>query len=260
MKLEQKNAVVTGAGSGLGLAVAERFAQEGADVAILDLNIGKGTQEAERIAKATGRKVVAYPVDVANKVSVQKAFEAVERDFGAIHIFLNSAGISKIVPFLECSEQLWDQTLDINLKGAFLCCQAAVRSMVNHQVGGSVINMSSQSGRAGTSQYQAYCASKFGIVGLTQSIAQEFARQGIRANTICPGVVFTPLWDQQLGDYARKRNLQPEEVKPYFENSIPAGRLCTVEDVANAAVFLAEDASAYMTGQSLMLCGGAHML
>ena len=111
MKLEQKNAVVTGAGSGRGLAVAERFAQEGADVAILDLNIGKGTQEAERIAKATGRKVVAYQVDVANKVSVQKAFEAIERDFGAIHIFLNSAGISKIVPFLECSEQLWDLSL-----------------------------------------------------------------------------------------------------------------------------------------------------
>ena len=124
---------------------------------------------------------------------------------------------------------------------------------------GIVLNMSSQSGKVGNSHYAAYCASKFGIVGLTQSLAVEFAQDGVRVNALCPGIVMTSLWDQMLGGYARKRNLKPEEVRPYLEKRIPMGRLCTPEDVARTAVFLASDDSAYVTGQAINVSGGAIM-
>ena len=124
---------------------------------------------------------------------------------------------------------------------------------------GVILNMSSQSGKVGNSHYAAYCASKFGVIGLTQSLALEFAQSGIRVNALCPGVVFTPLWDKMLPDYAAKRNMKPEEVRPYLESKIPLGRLCTPEDVAQTAVFLASDDSSYLTGQALNLSGGSVM-
>ena len=119
--------------------------------------------------------------------------------------------------------------------------------------------MSSQSGKAGNSNYEAYCASKFGIIGLTQSLSMEFARNGIRINALCPGVVFTPLWDEQLGDYAKKRDMKPEEVRPYLENKIPIERSCTPEDIASMAIFIASDEASYITGQSINLSGGVIM-
>jgi NAD(P)-dependent dehydrogenase (short-subunit alcohol dehydrogenase family) len=124
---------------------------------------------------------------------------------------------------------------------------------------GVVMNMSSQSGKVGNSHYAAYCASKFGIIGLTQSLAVEFAGAGIRVNALCPGVVFTPLWETMIEDYAAKRNMTPEEVWPYFEGKIPLRRLCTAEDVAGTALFLASDAAAYITGQAINISGGAVM-
>ena len=148
--------------------------------------------------------------------------------------------------------------MNINLKGCYFCCQAAVTQMLK-QGGGSIINISSESGKRGGAQYAAYCASKFGIIGLTQSIAQEFAKKGIRANSVCPGVVQTPMWDKQRADYARKRNIKPEEVMDYFRNKIPMGRLCSFEDLAGIIKFLASDDSAYMTGQALNATGGSTM-
>jgi len=130
--------------------------------------------------------------------------------------------------------------------------------MLSHQ-GGVIINMSSQSGKVGNSHYAAYCASKFGIIGLTQSLAVEFAAQGIRVNAICPGVVPTPMWDTQIEDYARKRGLKPEEVMSYFESKIPMGRIGTAKDVAHAALFLASDEADYITGQALNVSGGSVM-
>lgn len=122
-----------------------------------------------------------------------------------------------------------------------------------------ILNMSSQSGKQGNSQYAAYCASKFGVIGLTQSLALEYAASGIRVNALCPGVVFTPLWEEMQTDYARKRGLKPEEVKRYLESKIPLGRLCDQRDVADLAVFLASDESAYMTGQAINVSGGTVM-
>jgi len=257
MRLKDRVAVVTGGGSGIGAQICKRFALEGALVAVADIKKEAALKTVDEIIKLNGVSK-AWAFDVSEKRLVENAAEEIESDLGPIDIWVNNAGISKVLPFLECSEELWDLTLKINLKGAFLGCQAAVRRMLPRKKG-VIINMSSQSGKAGNSNYEAYCASKFGIIGLTQSIAMEFARDGIRANALCPGVVFTPLWDEQLGDYAKKRNLKPEEVRPYLENKIPMGRLCTPEDVASMAVFIASDEASYITGQSINLSGGVIM-
>jgi len=257
MRLSGKIAVITGSGSGIGAAICRAFAEEGAAVAITDIRLQAAQEIAAEIARCNGR-VGTWAFDVSDRPAVEQAADQIEKQLGPIDVWVNNAGISRIVPFLECSEELWEQTLRINLKGAFIGCQAAIRRMLPRRQG-VVLNMSSQSGKVGNSQYTAYCASKFGIIGLTQSLAVEFAGAGIRVNALCPGIVMTPLWDQMLGDYARKRKLKPEEVRPYLEKRIPLGRLCTPEDVARTAVFLASDESDYLTGQALNVSGGMVM-
>lgn len=161
-------------------------------------------------------------------------------------------------PFLDCSEELWDLTIDVNLKATFLCCQVAITKMLEHG-GGTILNMSSLSGKKPSSWQTIYCASKFGVQGLTQSIAKEFADKNIRVNSICPGIVHTEMWDRLKYEYAKKRDLDPEEVLPYFEKNIPMHRLVDLKDVTQAAVFLLTDCSSYLTGQSINLVGGEWM-
>jgi len=257
MRLNNKVAVVTGGGSGIGAAICRMFAAEGAAVAVTDIHLQAAQEIATEIVLSGGRAGT-WAFDVSDRAAVEQAADQIENQLGPIDIWVNNAGISHIVPFLECSEELWDQTLRINLTGAFIGCQAAIRHMLPRRQG-VVLNMSSQSGKVGNSQYAAYCASKFGIIGLTQSLAVEFAGDRIRVNALCPGVVMTPLWDQMSGDYARKRNLNLEEVRPYLERKIPMGRLCTPEDVARTAVFLASDDAAYLTGQAINVSGGVVM-
>ena len=256
-KLRGKVAVVTGGGGGIGRAICNALADEGAPVAVCDARMDAARAVADEV-RSRGGIADAWLFDVSNRAAVEKAVDAIEDAFGELDIWVNNAGISRIVPFLDCSDETWDLTLSVNLKGAFIGCQAAIRRMLPRKRG-AVINMSSQSGKTGNSHYAAYCASKFGVIGLTQSLAVEFARSGIRINAICPGVVFTSLWDGMVDDYARKRNLQPQEVRPYMESKIPMGRLCTPEDVARAVIFLASEDAAYITGQSLNLSGGSVM-
>ena len=256
MDFKGKTAVITGAGQGIGKALAQRFSNEGACVALLDRNEITVKASAVEINEAGGC-AIAIPTDVTEKESVFAAAAQTVKQFGSIDIWINCAGYSRILPFLDCSEEIWDRTIDINLKGTFLCCQAAVTYMREH--GGVIINFSSQSGKKGTNNYAAYCASKFGIRGLTQSVAVEFAHNGIRCNAVCPGVILTPMWDAQLDDYAKKRNIADSEVMPRFIRNTPLGRLCEFKDVGDLVTFLASDASSYMTGQSLNLTGGAYM-
>ncbi|MHC1693106.1 MAG: SDR family NAD(P)-dependent oxidoreductase [Sphaerochaetaceae bacterium] len=257
MCFKGKTAVVTGAGSGIGRAVAIRLAHEGADVALLDMNLENAQATVSEIV-AKGQKAIACKTDITGKDQVFAAAQAAVEAFGKIDLWVNCAGYSKIIPFLEHTEEIWDRTLDINLKGTFFCCQAAVTYMKHHG-GGNIVNFSSQSGKKGTNSYAAYCASKFGMIGLTQSVATEFAADNIRCNSICPSVVRTPMWDKQLSDYATKKNIKDEEVMPRFVKNTPLGRLCDYEDVTNLVVFLLSDNSSYMTGQALNLTGGACM-
>jgi 3-hydroxybutyrate dehydrogenase len=256
-RLVDRVAVVTGGGSGIGAGICRAFAREGAPVGVVDLNLEAAARVAAEI-EAEGGRAVALRADVTDAAAVATAADEVERTLGPTEIWVNNAGISRVVPFLDCTEELWDATLRVNLKGAFIGCQTAIRRMLPRRRG-VVLNMSSQSGKAGSSHYAAYCASKFGVIGLTQSLALEYARQGIRVNAICPGVVFTGLWDEQIEDYARKRGLPVDQVPPYLEEKVPMGRLCAVEDVAGTAVFLASDEAAFITGQAVNVTGGLVM-
>jgi NAD(P)-dependent dehydrogenase (short-subunit alcohol dehydrogenase family) len=256
-RLAGRVAVVTGGGGGIGAGICRAFAREGAVVAVADLNLESARRAAAEIA-AESRRATAYGFDVTEASAVTAAADEIERTLGPLEIWVNNAGISHVVPFLDLSEELWDAELRVNLKGTFIGCQAAIRRMLPRRRG-VVLNMSSQSGKMGASQYAAYCASKFGVIGLTQSLALEFARQGIRVNAICPGVVMTELWDNQIEDYARKRDLAVDQVRPYLEDKVPMGRLCTVDDVAGTAVYLASDEAAFVTGQAVNVTGGLVM-
>jgi len=256
-RLVGKSALVTGGGGGIGSAICSSFAAEGAVIAVSDIDL----EAAERVAAAingTGKRAIALSFDVADAAAAARAAERVESELGPVDIWVNNAGISHIVPFLDCTDELWDKTLRINLNGTFVGCREAIRRMLPRGRG-VILNMSSQSGKKGNSHYAAYCASKFGIIGLTQSLAVEFASSGIRVNALCPGVVMTPLWKQMKHDYAAKRGLKPEDLIPYLESRIPMGRLCRPEDVARVAVFLAGDEAAYITGEAVNISGGQIM-
>ena len=257
MELTDKVAVVTGGGSGIGAGLCRGFAREGAAVAVTDVDLAAAEKVAAEI-RAAGGRATAWAMNVCDSAQVNDVAKKIAADAGRIDIWVNNAGVSYIVPFLECDDALWDKTLAINLTGAFHGCRAALAQMTR-QGSGVILNMSSQSGKIGNARYAAYCASKFGIIGLTQSLALEFADRGIRGNALCPGVVMTPLWKEMLGDYAKKRNLAEADVIPYLESKIPLGRLATEDDVAATAVFLASDAASYVTGQAINVAGGAIM-
>lgn len=256
-RLDDKVMVITGAGSGMGAAMAKDFTARGAKVAVFDLDEDRGNKVVEEIC-SQGNQAMFYKVDVTNKAMIEQAVNKVEEAFGNITSWVNSAGVSKMKPFLDCEESLWDLTINVNLKATFLCCQVAITRMLEHG-GGQILNMSSLSGKKASSWQTIYCASKFGVQGLTQSIAKEFADQNIRVNSICPGIVQTEMWDKLKYEYAQKRNMDPEEVMPYFKKNIPMHKLVDLQDVINAAIFLLTDNSSYLTGQSINLVGGEWM-
>jgi len=256
-RLINKIAVVTGGGGGIGAEICSSFAEEGASVAVADIDIEAARKAADAINSA-GSRAIALAFDVTDIRATEQVADRIESELGPIDIWVNNAGVSNIVPFLDCSEEVWDNTLRINLKGTFIGCREAIGRM-RPRKRGVILNMSSQSGKRGSSHYAAYCASKFGIIGLTQSLAVEFAASGIRINALCPGVVMTALWKDMKKDYASKRGIKTEEVIPYLEKRIPMGRLCTPADIAGVAVFLASDESAYITGEAVNISGGQVM-
>jgi len=254
MRLQKRIAIVTGGGRGIGGGIAQRFAREGARVALADINM----DAAQRAAREIGSSAFAIKVDVSDRNSVEQMVTTVEKQLGPVDILVNNAGVSEVVPFLELDEATWDKHLDINLKGTFLCSQAVLKRMVRRR-SGKIINISSQSGKKGNIQFEAYCASKFGVIGLTQSMALEFAPYKINVNAVCPGVVWTPMWDEMAPQYAAKHNIPVNRVKEYIISRIPLARLCRIEDVAAVAVFLASKDADYLTGQAINVTGGAIM-
>ncbi len=243
MRLRNKVAIVTGAGRGIGEAIALAFAREGARVAVGDIDPKTAAATARRI----GRRALALTLDVSDSASVRAAFAAIDRAWGRIDVAVNNAAIEPIAPFLEITEERWDRILDVNLKGAFLVSQAAARRMVRARRGGVIINLSSVNAVVARPESAAYAASKGGIRQLTKASAIALAPYGIRVNAIGPGTVVTGLTRHLLRDATWRRSTL---------SRTPIGRTAEPREIAEVAVFLASAASSYMTGTTVYVDGG----
>ncbi len=253
-------AVVTGAAQGLGAAIVRRLADEGCHVVVADLNLEGAQQTAADVAAATGRRTLAVAVDVTQEDQVQALFAATKEHFGGVDILVANAGIVISGPLVEFDVNRWRKVIDVNLNGYFLCAKHAAALMIE-QRRGVIIQINSKSGKKGSYKNAAYAASKFGGVGLTQSLALELAEYGVRVNAICPGnLLDSPLWVESLySQYAQRLGISEEEVRQRYVDQVPMKRGCTYEDVTNAVVFLASDQASYMTGQAINVTGGQEM-
>lgn len=259
MRHENRKAVVTGAAQGIGQALARRLAMEGSDVAIMDINLEEAKKTAAALAAESGRKVTAVKVNVTDEAEVENAMKQAAAELGGIDLLVNNAGVLKSHYITEFPKKDWDFVLGVNLTGAFLCVKHASKYMLDGGKGAMVV-IASRSGKRGGLWNHAYCASKFGVIGLVQCVALDLAPKGIRINCICPGnALDTPLWKDLAVQYAKKYNETPDQVLERYRKRVPLGRGCDVEDIASLTSFLLSDESSYMTGQALNLTGGEIM-
>jgi 3-oxoacyl-[acyl-carrier protein] reductase len=238
--------LITGAARGIGQAIAVRLAAEGADVALCDLRKDWLNETAQKVA-GLSRRAEVFEADVSQAAQVQACADGAVAAFGRLDILVNNAGITKDGFLVRMSEADWDAVLNINLKGAFLFTRAVARTMIR-QRSGAIVNVASIIGLMGNAGQCNYAASKAGLIALTKSTARELASRQIRANAVAPGFIQTAMTDKL-----------PEEARRKMLDSIPLGRFGTPEDVADVAAFLAGDASAYVTGQVITVCGGMVM-
>src|SRR6266498_2059141 len=247
-------AVVTGAGQGIGRAIACRLARDGFALAIIDLNTN-ALEDVKKEIEGVGAQVLALKADLTKLDEIQKTID-LSAEWGQLAVLVNNVGRVLITPFLEITEGEWDAILTLNLKTVFFAMQFAARHM---QTGGRMINLSSISGRSGRPDQAHYAAAKSGVISLTQSAALAFAAQGITVNAVCPGVVDTPLTRRIHEIRAGVLGITPEESLARMVTKIPLGRLEKTEDVAGVVSFLCSADASYITGQSLNVCGGMEM-
>lgn len=246
MRLLQKVAIITGAGSGIGRATAMLFAQEGAKVVVADINAGSGSETASQISN-NGGKAFFLEVDVSKERDVRDLIKTTVKEFGKLDVLFNNAGITGVSgPIWRTSQSEWDRIFDVNLKGIFYGCKYAIPALKKNRQG-SIINTASELALVGSPDIPVYAASKGGVVTLTRSLALQCASYKIRVNCICPGPIMTPLLRKDV----------PEKNLQRLAKDIPVGRIGQPLDIAYAALYLASDESAFMTGASLIVDGGA---
>lgn len=253
--LKGKVAVVTGASQGLGEALAKRLDAEGCSVAVCDFNI-----EGAKAIAAGLKDAIAVPVDVTNYEQCQQMAKTVLDKWGKVDILISNAGIVKSGDIYDLTPQAFALVTAVNLNGYFNVVKAFAPAMLAAKKG-SIIQINSKSGRKGSFKNGAYAASKFGGVGLTQSLALEFAESGVRVNCICPGnLLNSPLWVNSLfKQYAANQGITEEQVREKYINQVPMKRSCEYKDIEDVMVFLASDYSSYMTGQAINVTGGQQM-
>lgn len=257
-RLIGKHALLTGAGGGIGLAVAHAFAVEGARCTIVELAGQPNAEVHALMAQHEGR--IAYrAANVAEVRETPHWVAAVAERFGPVDVLFNNAAVFDLAPLLESTVESYDRLFDVNVKGMFFTMQAVLAQMVQHGRRGSVINLASQAGRRGEALVSHYCATKAAVISYTQSAALAMAPHGIRVNAIAPGVIDTPMWAHVDSLFARHEGLAPGEKKIAVGKAVPLGSMGRPEDVAGAAVFLASDEAGYITAQTLNVDGGSVM-
>ena len=238
MSFQDRVVVVTGASRGIGRAIAEAFAREGAKVACVATTLPNAQATADAIGGS------AYACDVSDAEAVEALFGRIAVEMGTIHTLVNNAGITRDGLLVRMKDEDWDRVMDVNLKGAFLCTRAVTKGMMKARAG-RIVNVSSIIGATGNAGQANYAASKAGLLGLTKSVAKELGARGVTCNAVAPGFIETEMTHDL-----------PAEFKAHVERTAPAGRLGKAEDVAAAVLFLASDAAAYITGQTLTVDGG----
>ena len=252
MKLRGKTALVTGGGRGIGRAIALGLAQEGAQVAVLDILADNAAAVAGEI-EATGVKALALPADLTKRAQVDRAVADTLAQFGQIDVLVNNAGWDRMEMFLDSEEETWDKIIAINFKGMLYVCKAALPSMVARGQG-KVINIASDAGRAGSTGEAVYAGTKGAIIAFSKTLAREMARHKITVNVVCPGLTETPLLQG-----IREQSPKTEKVIEAVTRAIPLGRVGRPEDIAGAVVYLASPAADFVTGQTLSVSGGLTM-
>jgi 2-hydroxycyclohexanecarboxyl-CoA dehydrogenase len=253
MKLKGKTALVTGGGRGIGRAIALGLAEEGAQVAVLDI-LGDNAAAVAREIEATGVKALALTADLTKRAQVDLAVADVLAQFGQIDILVNNAGWDRMEMFLDSEEETWDKIIAINFKGMLYACKAALPSMIAHGQG-KVISIASDAGRAGSTGEAVYAGTKGAIIAFSKTLAREMARHKITVNVVCPGLTETPLLQG-----IRQQSAKTEKVIEAVTRAIPLGRVGQPEDIAGAVVYLASPAADFVTGQTLSVSGGLTMV
>ena len=257
-ELDGQVAIVTGAGRGIGRAIARRLAHEGASVAVSDLDVENAAGVADEIT-AAGGKAISLRIDVSRKADADRVVEDTVAHFGRLDILVNNAGIGAIVSLLDTDESTWDALMNVNAKGVLLCSQAAARQMIAQGGGGRIINNASGAGKMAPGKdipLGAYAASKHAVVAITKQMGLELSSHGILVNCVCAGIVDTPMWDLIDREIAKLQGVPVGSVKAGAVASIPVGRIEQPEDVANMFAFLASEDANYLTAQTYNICGG----
>jgi 2-hydroxycyclohexanecarboxyl-CoA dehydrogenase len=243
--LAGKVVLVTGAGRGMGQAMAERLAAEGARVAVTDIDADSALAAAKALEGAAG-----FRLDITDAAEVTARIDEITAALGPIDALVNNAGWDKLSPFLDTDEDLWDRIIDINLRGPIRMTKAVLPGMVERGQG-RIVNISSDAGRVGSTGEAVYSACKAGIIGFTKTVAREVARHNITVNTVCPGPTATPLLQSMVGEH--------EKLIESLKRGIPLGRLGEPDDIASAVAFMVSDDASFITGQTLSVSGGLTM-
>src|SRR5208282_594036 len=254
-RLDSKVAIVTGGGSGIGRAICKALASEGASVMVADVKEDSAKETCNQLT-SFGGKYRSTRVDVRSENEVKHAVEETVRGFGRIDILCANAGVSTMNWAVDLTEEEWDYNMDVNAKGVFFCCKHVGKQMIKQGTGGKIVNTASMAGKIGVSVLAHYSASKFAVVGLTQALADEFAKYKINVNAVCPGFVNTSMQERELQWEAKLRGTTPEIMKQKMIELTPLGRIEEPEDVAKIVVFLASDEAEFMTGQAINVTGG----